>query len=212
MDLEKIKSIEQIYLILVFLTPGLITLFVRSLLVAGRRPKTIEHAVEYIIISTLYFAVFLPLVEIVLATKEPAWFRVTLWVALLAVLPALIGLILGAGTQKGWWRLILSKASLSVVSPYPTGWDWVFGRLRAPVFLLVTLEDDSRVAGLFGIDSIAASKPEERDIFIDEIYEFEEGRQWTPRTPKQGILIPFRSIKYIEIWDPAGQPRIQNGQ
>jgi hypothetical protein len=211
MDLGKINSIEQIYLVLVFLAPGLITLFVRSQLIAGRRPKTFEYAVEYIIVSTLYFAVFLPFVELVLATREPAWLRAILWALMLAIFPASIGLILGAGTQKGWWRYLLGKAKLSMVSPYPTGWDWVFGRLGAPIYLLITLEDGSRVAGLFGFDSLAASKPEERDIFIEEIYEFDGETQWIPRVPKQGILVPYKSIKYIEIWGLSGQARIQNG-
>src|SRR6266487_3562240 len=126
MDLEKIKSIEQIYLIL--LAPGLITVYFRSLFITGRRPKTLEYAIEYVIISTVYFALSLPLVELALTVREPNWLRVLFWAILLGVVPALMGTLLGAGSQKGWWRFIFGKAKLSPVSPYPTGWDWAFGR------------------------------------------------------------------------------------
>lgn len=200
MDLDKLKSIEQIQLALIFLAPGLITLFVRSMLVTGRRPKTTEYVVEYIIISALYFAIFLPLVEIAIASQGQNWIRAIWWILLLAVGPALVGLLFGAGTQKGWWRYLFGKLKLSIVSSYPSGWDWVFGRLSAPVYVLVTLEDSSRVAGLFGFDSLAASTVEERDLYIDEIYDFDNNTTWTPRRPKQGILIPYRSIKYIEFF------------
>jgi Family of unknown function (DUF6338) len=190
MDLEKIKSIEQIYIVLVFLAPGLIAVYFRSLFITGRRPKTLEYTVEYVIISAVYFALALPLVELVIAIREPNWLRVISWTALLGILPALIGVVLGAGSQKGWWRFIFGKARLALVSSYPTAWDWVFGRLRGPTYVMVTMEDGSRVAGLFGWDSLASSNPEERDLYIDEVYDFDDARQWTPRTPKQSILVP----------------------
>ena len=130
MDLEKFKSIEQIYLILVFVAPGLITIYFRSLFITGRRPKTLEYTIEYIIISTVYFALLLPLVELVIAVREPNWLRVISWAVLLGIVPALIGVLLGAGSQKGWWRWIFAKVGLSLVNPYPTGWDWVFGKIK----------------------------------------------------------------------------------
>jgi Family of unknown function (DUF6338) len=201
MELEKIKSIEQVYIILVFVAPGLITVYFRSLFIVGRRPKTLEYVAEYIIISTIYLALSLPVLEKIAAVPEPTWARAIFGILFLGALPALFGLLLGAGSQKGWWRVLFNKMKLFPVSPYPTGWDWVFGQLSRPTYVLVTLDDGSRVAGLFGYDSLAASKPEERDIYIDEVYDFDDSRQWTARSPKQGILIPFKSIKYIEFWD-----------
>lgn len=183
-----------------FIAPGLIVLFVRSLLITGKRPKTTDYVVEYVIISTLYFAIFSPLIEAAIAIEKPTWLRFSLWTALLAIGPGILGLLLGAGTQKGWWRALFGKLGLSVVNSYPTGWDWVFGRLNAPVYVLVTLQDGSRVAGLFGFGSLAASTVEERDIYIDEIYDFSEDKTWTPRSPKQGVLIPYRTIKYVEFF------------
>ncbi|MGZ9020325.1 MAG: DUF6338 family protein [Rhodoplanes sp.] len=60
MDLDKIKSVEQIYIVLVFLTPGLLIVYFRSLFITGRRPKTSEYIIEYIILSATYLAIALP--------------------------------------------------------------------------------------------------------------------------------------------------------
>lgn len=200
MDLSDPKTLEQVAVLLVFLAPGLIALFFRSRFVTGRRPKTSEYVGEYVVLSSAYFSLAFPLLGWVISNGEPLWLRVLLWATLLAVLPAVLGLISGIGTQKGWWRKTLGKFGLSVVSPYPTGWDWIFSRLRNPVYLLVTLDDKSVVSGYFGLDSLASSDPAERDIFIEEIYDIDASGRWQRRPEKQGIWISGKSIRHVEIW------------
>jgi len=199
MELSKLGSVENIRLVLFFVAPGLILLAVRASLITGRRPKTAEYIVEYLILSALYFAIFWPLVDYLLDPTRSAWSQAFIGVLVLALLPAGIGLVWGLGTQKGWWRSFLAELGISLVSSYPTGWDWAFGRLSSPVYILVTFSDGSQVAGLFGYYSLAASTTEERDLYIDEIYDFDGNKQWTPRQPRQSILIPYRSVKFIEF-------------
>lgn len=119
MDFEKIKSVEQIYIVLLFLTPGLLIVYFRSMFVTGRRPKTSEYVIEYIILSTAYLAATLPLLEVILGNRRGAWLQALLWLAVLGALPSIIGIALGAGSQLGWWRKLFALCGLSVVSPYP---------------------------------------------------------------------------------------------
>ncbi|HEX5846677.1 MAG TPA: DUF6338 family protein [Rhodoplanes sp.] len=138
--------------------------------------------------------------ELVFETRGPNWLRVILWMSLFGFLPALIGLLLGAGSQRGWWRSMISRFGLNVVSPYPTGWDWIFARLKEPAFLLITFDDGAEVAGYFGLASLASSDPSERDLYVEEIYDIGEDGKWTRRQEKQGILISGKIIKHIEVW------------
>jgi len=200
MDLEGIKSIETIYLALMFAAPGLIIVYFRSRFITGRRPKTSEYVLEYIAISTAYLALSVPFVEFFIEARTTNWIRIALWLLLLGVVPACVGIVLGTGTQRGWWRFLFGKLGLSLVSPYPTGWDWIFSRLRQPAFLLITLEDGSQVAGYFGWDSLASSDPSERDLYLEEIYDLNKRGQWKARKEKQGILISGKNIKHVEIW------------
>lgn len=204
MDLDKIKSIEQIYTALIFVAPGLIIVYIRALFIAGRRPRVAEYAVEYVVVSTIYLAAAVPLLEWIISLQGPNWFRVLAWLGLLAAVPAAIGLALGAASQNGWWRSALGWLRLSVVSPYPTGWDWVFARLKSPAYLLITLRDDSTVAGYFGLGSLASSDPSERDLYLEEIYDVGDDGTWTSLAERHGILIAAKEIKYIEIWRTSG--------
>ncbi len=50
-----LKSLDNLYLVLVFLYPGLIVLFVRSQFVTGRRPPHAAALLSYLSVSIIYW-------------------------------------------------------------------------------------------------------------------------------------------------------------
>ena len=63
------KGIENFHLVLFFIVPGLITVFVRSRFIAGRRPSHTEQLLSYLVVSLMYYTITLPYVMRVLALQ-----------------------------------------------------------------------------------------------------------------------------------------------
>ena len=87
--------------------------------------------------------------------------------------------------------------------PVIAAWDYTFARLRGDHFVMVTLSDGSTVGGIYGSHSFASSDPTERDLFLQEIYDVDDG-SWSKRPEHQAILIPSKEIKHVQIWSPKG--------
>ncbi len=144
-----LQSFDNLYLVLAFLVPGLIALFVRSQFVTGRRPPHAATLLSYLTVSVIYYALALPFADSVMAIQEPGYEKALAWFGLVFAGPALFGLLLGINIQKGPLRRFLRWCGLNPVHVMPTAWDWKFGGMRVQ-WVLVTLKDGTRFAGFCG--------------------------------------------------------------
>ena len=199
-----LKSLDNLYLILVFLVPGLIVLFVRSQFVAGRRPSHSAAILSYLTISVIYYALALPFVDAVLSIQELGYRKVLAWFTLIFGGPATVGLLLGVNIQRNWFRRVLQWFGLNPVHVMPTAWDWKFGGVTYEQWVLVTLKDGTRFAGFCGTESFMSSDPTERDIYIQWIYEIDEKNNWFSRG-ESGVLIAAGEVQTIEFWPYISQ-------
>jgi hypothetical protein len=200
---------ENLYLILVFIVPGVIALFVRSKFITGRSPSPTENLLTFLVLSLVYYSLTIVFVEKALSVQEPWLARAGILILLILVGPALFGLVLGIAAQKEWGNWLANILDLNIVHVIPTAWDWRFSKVpRGGMFIMVTLTNDQRVAGFFGSNSFASSDTGERDIYIEEEYTVTKGNQWEPRDERVGILIPSREIKYVEFWHPKQMEKL----
>ncbi len=147
--MPELKGIENLYLIFGFIVPGLVIVYVRSRFITGRAPSNTENMVSYFALSTLYYALTLPISELALTIQEPPIARVGIWISNIFLEPALFGLMLGAAGQRGWGNWIADKLNLSTVHVIPTGWDWRFSTIpRNGVFLMVTFSSGEQVGAI----------------------------------------------------------------
>ena len=193
-----LKSLDNLYLILGFLVPGLIVLFVRSQFVTGRRPPHAAALLSYLTVSIIYYALALPLVDFVLSIQEPGYLKALAWFGLVFVGPAIFGLLLGINIQQGLLRRFLRWCRLNPIHVMPTAWDWKFGGMKDE-WVLVTLKDGTRFAGFCGQHSFISSDPTERDIYIQWIYDIGDNNKWSPRGDT-GVLIAAGEIRTVEFW------------
>ena len=193
-----LKSLDNLYLILGFLVPGLIVLFVRSQFVTGRSPSHSAALLPYLTVSVIYYALALPFVRFVLSIHEPGYGKTLAWFTLIFVGPAVLGLLLGVNIQKNLFRRFLQWCGLNPVHVMPTAWDWKFGGMTNQ-WILVTLKDGTRFAGFCGPDSFMSSDPAERDIYIQWIYDIDDSNNWSPRG-ENGVLITAGEVQTIEFW------------
>ena len=201
------KSLDNLYLILGFIVPGLIVLFVRSQFITGRNPPHTKVLLSYLTISIIYYALALPLVDLVLSIKVPGYGEALAWFGLVFVGPTIFGLLLGINIQKGLFWRFLKWCGLNPVHVMPTAWDWKFGGM-VEQWVLVTLKDGTRFAGFCGADSFMSSDPAERDIYIQWIYDIDENNKWTSRG-NNGVLITTGEIRTIEFWPYTSQETIK---
>jgi len=193
-----LKSIDNIYLILLFIVPGLIIVWVRSLFITGRVPSTKEAILPYLALSVTYYAVVLPIVEYVLSFREPGHEKALAWFGLVFVGPFFVGFILGIVAQYGWVRTFLRWMRLHIVHNIPTAWDWKFTNMPAQ-WVLVTLKDGTKFYGFCGANSFMSSDPKERDLYVERIYDVNDQNEWTSRGDN-GVLISGGEVRSIEFW------------
>ena len=198
------ESLDDLYFILGFLVPGMITLFVRSQFVTGRNPPHTAALLSYLTVSVVYYALALPFVDAVLSISEPGYAKALSWFALVFAGPIVFGVLLGLNAQKGLLRRGLRWCHLYPVHVMPTAWDWKFGNMRGQ-WVLAILKDGTRFAGFCGEDSLMSSDPSERDLYIQWTYDVDENNKWSSRGDT-GVLIAAGEIKTIEFWpyNPSG--------
>ena len=197
-----IASLGAPYL-LGLIIPGLVALFVRSQFVTGRRPSHKDNALSYTTISIIYYALILPLVDLVLPEKAGHTTLVIAWLSIVLIGPVALGFLLGVNIQKNLVRGLLRRWRINLVHTIPTAWDWKFSSLVGEQWVLVNLTDGTRVAGFFGSDSFASSSDlGERDLYIQETYDIDKHDNWVPHSPdgKSGVLIASDMIRTIEFW------------
>lgn len=196
------KGIENLHLVLFFIVPGLITVFIRSRFIAGRKPSHTEQLLSYLVVSLVYYTITLPYVMRVLSGAGNLYSQSLNWAALTLFGPAIFGIILGAAAQKRWMHVIAGWCRLSLVDIIPTAWDYRFSNIpRGGIFVLVMLSDDRQVAGFFGSKSFASSESEERDLYIEEEVTLNEDGSWAYRDERVGILVSAKEIKHVEFYD-----------
>lgn len=196
------KGLDNFYLILIFIVPGLVIFYVRSKFITGRTRSHTENLLSYLVLSLVYYVLTIPFIEKALSVHDPWALRAFIWFSLTLVGPALLGVLLGAEAQYEWLTSVADKLHLSVVHVIPAAWDWKFSKIPGEgIFIMVTLTSDERVAGFFGTSSFASSDSSERDLYIEEEYSIADDGHWQPRPDKVGVLIPYREVKYIEFWE-----------
>jgi len=196
-EIEKITP-QNAVLLLQFFVPGFLVAYFRSVFVTRREASLKDNILLFVLVSVLYAFVTAPLWLALRRIELAPFLQWLVWFVTLVAVPVATGVLLGLGVQNGWIVTALARIGLRPLSPYRTGWDWVFGQ-RKPFFVLVTMEDGSQVAGWFGYGSLAASDLSHHDLYIEKTYDLDEHGNWHERARPQGILIAGKHIKYVEF-------------
>ena len=188
---------SDIATILPFLIPGFVALWVRSQFVRGVNPTLDRNSfVTYMAISSIYDT-------LVVRFIDPKWITNSsiIFLVIFVLGPAIVGLLLGVNVQRNYIRGVLGRIGLYTIHALPTAWDWRFNRAVSVQWVLVTLKNGVQFSGLFGLESIAASSPNERDLYIQWLYDIDEEGNWFPVDEKgKGVLILANEISTVEFW------------
>jgi len=206
--MSTLDSIDDLYMTLGILSPGVIILYVRSQFYAGRFTINLSAILSYFTVSFVYYAIVFPFFDAKTFFENSQGVGVLDWFLFVFFVPCGLGLFLGLDVQKGIFRRFLNGFGLNPVHIIPTAWDWKFSTSLGEQWVLVTLKDGTKFAGFLGKESFISSDPAERDIYIQWVYDIDETDKWTARN-NCGAWIAGREIKTIEFWpySPNGEPQ-----
>ncbi|MEQ1618225.1 MAG: DUF6338 family protein [Terricaulis sp.] len=130
--MPNLGSFESVYLLLTFVVPVFVTLFIRSKFLTGNLLRSGDAIMAAFILSCVQAGVAFP----VLLSNQGATPSISgtplFWVAYLFAAPALLGALLGVDARFNWSRSLLSKLRILAVHPIPNSWDWHFREQRPP--------------------------------------------------------------------------------
>lgn len=194
---------DALFYTLAFLVPGFIMHLTLSVFVPQKTEQSELSFLRFLTLSCLNYAIWSWLIYLILAaglySTHP--YRVAfVWGLIILVSPVIIGIALAHLSQNEIPRTFLQHLGFNPIHEIPTAWDYRFSRIEAPTWLLVTLNDGSTVAGLFGSRSFASSEPSERDLYIQDVYKVAESGPWQKVAQNEGILVRADQIKHIEFW------------
>ena len=205
--MPELNSVSTVVLISLFILPGYM---IKSILSTARPEKKDRDAAYYL--SCLFYSL------INCAVWSWAYFLVSSWafskssrhpilfwvyclaITLIGALLLSLAIVLLRYLKKSE-RLtkLFDKMDLNTVHPIPTAWDYCFSR-RQGNWVIVTLNDGSIVRGLFSSGSFASSEADERDMFIEDCYGFnQENNEWIENKSSDGVYISASQIKTIEF-------------
>ncbi len=196
--MDPVKSPEQISLVLGYLVPGLIIIYVRAQFLTGRVAPHKDLLLTYFTLSIIYLALMDAGLVILSGTSVPLHEQTRYWLPILLfgafIFGGLIGLNAATGTTRRWLRRI----KVYLPHAFDSAWDWKFSRFPESLVML-TLKDGSRVAGWCDAHSFMGSDPKDRDIYISQVYEVDAAGNWHLKTVGKSIYIAANEVRTIEF-------------
>jgi hypothetical protein len=186
---------NKLLLFIAFVLPGFIAMKAYALLSRTKQSDTSKQIVDAIAYSCLNYALlFVPISLIerseLLESTPIVYFMFYSFVFF--GFPII--------TVLSWWK-IRGTNLLQKFLPHPVDkpWDFVFGK-RQTSWVIVTLKNGEKVAGMFGLNSFASSAPAEEQIYLEEQWLLNESGGFE-RAVKQtsGIIILSSEILTVEF-------------
>jgi hypothetical protein len=196
--MTEVKSIEQLSLILGYIVPGLIILYVRAQFLTGRIAAHKDALLSYFTLSVIYLTIMNAGLTVVTGSDAPLHEQTRYWLPILLIGAVIFGVLIGLNASLGVTRWCLRKLGLHIPHVMETAWDWKFSRVPESL-VTITLKDGSRVSGWCSTSSFIGSDPANRDLYIEQVYDVDEEGNWTLRTPGKGIYIAAGEVRTIEF-------------
>lgn len=196
--MNEIKSAEQVSLILGYVVPGLIILYVRAQFLTGRVGPHKDAWLDYFTLSILYIAITSAMTTFITGKDAPLHEQTRYWLPIQLAGAAVFGTLIGLNAYWGFSRWLLGCFGLYVPHVMESAWDWRFSRFTETL-LTITLKDGSRVSGWCGTKSFIGSDPKDRDLYIEQVYDVDEEGSWTLKTPGKGVYVAGGEVRLIEF-------------
>ena len=185
----------NIYVVISVIVPGYVIAKVRQNYQTGRNPFGLDAIYQYLTFGFINFTLCSYIVYVIQDNSIALQYRALGWTFVILVAPLMIGILSIRIGESEWFSSVLDFLSLEEkrVNPIPTAWDHKF-RLGRTEWIVVTMKNGEIFRGYYGPNSFASSDPNERDLYIQEIFETDK---WD--SSERSLLISSSEIRTIEF-------------
>ncbi len=198
-----ILNLNKIQLILIFIIPGFISYKIWTLIIPSRQSLIKDIVIDIMCYSSINFALLIWLIDI---TSDAALaLKYLVYIIIFFLAPILWPIL---------WSLILKSKFLrgKTIHPTPKAWDYYFS-LGKPCFMLIHLNSGKLIGGLYYEESFASSYPENKDLYLKEVWKIDENGAFLEKVEDTaGLLISYDMIEYIELFDPYPKEGDEDGK
>jgi hypothetical protein len=195
------ESFDVVFFTAGFLVPGFIWSAVLSLFIPSRSAAPEVRFLQFLTLSCINHGIWSWALFMIFRSgfvqSHPNGSGIFLGV-IIFVSPVALGVLSGLLQQRQEVMRFFNRLGIRTIHPIACAWDWHFSRAK-PYWVLVTLKDGTRVYGLFGTRSFAASDPEKRDLYLEEQFRPMETGDWAPVEDTGGVLILADEIAAVEF-------------
>jgi len=122
------------------------------------------------------------------------------WMCVVFVLPVFAGVGTAKLAQASWLLAWLQRFGVLTLHPAPTAWDYAFSRDER-YWARIELSDGKLVEGIFDSNSLASGAREQRDIFLEAVFELdEETGEYEPLERNEGVWVSAGAIRTITFF------------
>ena len=196
--MTSVPSLEQLSLILGYIVPGLIVLYVRAQFLTGRLQPHKDALLSYFTLSILYIAIVQAVTSLVTGSAKPLTQQTPYALPIMLSGAALFGILLGLNAASGATKSLLARLGIHIPHAITNAWDWRFTHMTE-THVTVTLKDGSKIHGWCGDQSFFGAEPENRDLFIEQLYEVDGQGKLMLKTPGHSIYISPGEVRMIEL-------------
>lgn len=187
---------DKLVLFIAFVIPGFVALKTYELLFPSERQDSSKQVIDAVAYSCLNYAfLFWPIWAVEAADLDSSHPN----------LYALFYLFVLFGAPVAWillWKRVRESDAFQSLAPHPTQkpWDFVFGQRRT-YWIVVTLKNGKRIAGMYGENSFASSAPADEEIYLEQEWILnEDGGFDRPADQTAGIIVLASEIATVELY------------
>lgn len=193
----ELSSLNNLLLIILFIIPGFLAEWMFSSFVQRSQRESATVLLESLTFSCLIYSFVFPITYLyhALITRHFLAFGILF----LLILPVGLGIGSGFFFRSNFYGKF--SRVVGIISPIPKAWDYFFGK-GEPCLVLITLQDDTKIGGLWHTNSFASSFPSEEDIYIEAQYRINEKGEFLEEVADtKGCLVRAGTVKFIEFFE-----------
>ena len=191
-------EISNLLILLIFLTPGFISLKVYDSIIPSEKRIFSKSLLEIGIYSAINYAFFSWLIIILI--KFNLFETNIIIFSLIVVLIVVIGPILWPIAYNALLTTSFIK-KIKPINPIPLPWDFVFMQ-RKPHWIIVHTKDGRQIGGRYDSKSFTSSFPHKEQIYLEELWRLDKKGAFVKQVDRtEGILIMGDEISFIEFFN-----------
>lgn len=213
------SSFDVVFYTCIFILPGFLSYSIIKVICNGSNKSDGVHFISSLGLSIInlmivYFA-FNQLdkksLDIILQQdiSTETFYSWLYFILSLAGTSIVIGTIFGIIKLNDFIRRFLRKIGIIIPLSIPSAWDYCLSKLDS-CWVTVHLNDGTEITGTYADNSYSSSDANERDLFLEEQYEYGEDKKWSKCDRTGGIYIAKNQIAYIKFYNNGDEQKCQS--